>query len=199
MFFSFSLFFFPFFSFSSCNQLVLFSPVLQISSIDEDHITEETYLHLRARRSSLSGFSRRSWGGGGGRGSSMSGSLRGSVSGSFAGSVSGSFADGGEDQLYEDDPTLLPPGWSIMVDATTKKAYYWNEVSGEMTRSKPIWTRTFAQSTAEGGRFLEGQHSLTPSKSMPLLGIDEGEEETTVQGIGRMHVRIRSFSDEATM
>ena len=196
------LFFFLFSLFfvlcSFCNQLVFFLPVLQISSIDED-MSEETYLHLRARRSSLSGFSRRSWGGGGGRGSSMSGSLRGSVSGSFAGSVSGSFADGGEDQLYEDDPTLLPPGWSIMVDATTKKAYYWNEVSGEMTRSKPIWTRTFAQSTAEGGRFLEGQHSLTPSKSMPLLGIDEGEEETTVQGIGRMHVRIRSFSDEATM
>jgi len=125
----------------------------------------------------------------------MSGSLRGSVSGS----VSGSFADGGEaDQLYEDDPTLLPPGWSIMVDATTKKAHYWNEVSGEMTRLKPIWTRTFAPSTAEGGRFLEGQQSLTPSKLTPLLqGIDEGEEETTVQGFGRMHVRIRSFSDEA--
>ena len=166
----------------------LFSQVLQISSIDETDITEETYLHLRARRSSLSGFSRRSWGGGGGRrGSSMSGSLRGSVSGS----ISGSFADGGEaDQLYEDDPTLLPPGWSIMVDATTKKAYYWNEVSGEMTRLKPIWTRTFAPSTE--------QQSLTPSKSTQLLqGIDEGEEETTVQGIGRMHVRIRSFSDEA--
>ena len=176
-------------------QLLLFSQVLQISSIDEN-MTEETYLHLRARRSSLSGFSRRSWGGGGGRrGSSMSGSLRGSVSGS----ISGSFADGGEaDQLYEDDPTLLPPGWSIMVDATTKKAYYWNEVSGEMTRLKPIWTRTFAKSTAEGGRFLEGQQSLTPSKLTPLLqGIDEGEEEITVQGFGRMHVRIRSFSDEA--
>jgi hypothetical protein len=127
-FFPFFLFsFFPFFPFFL--QLLLFSQVLQISSIDEDQITEETYLHLRARRSSLSGFSRRSWGGGGGRrGSSMSGSLRGSVSGS----ISGSFADGGEaDQLYEDDPTLLPPGWSIMVDATTKKAYYWNEVSGE--------------------------------------------------------------------
>jgi hypothetical protein len=184
--FFFPLFFVPFFPFFL--QLLLFSQVLQISSIDEDQITEETYLHLRARRSSLSGFSRRSWGGGGGRrGSSMSGSLRGSVSGS----ISGSFADGGEaDQLYEDDPTLLPPGWSIMVDATTKKAYYWNEVSGEMTRLKPIWTRTFAPSTE--------QQSLTPSKSTQLLqGIDEGEEETTVQGIGRMHVRIRSFSDEA--
>ena len=192
MWFFFSLFFSFFFSPTTSS---LFSQVLQISSIDETDITEETYLHLRARRSSLSGFSRRSWGGGGGRrGSSMSGSLRGSVSGS----VSGSFADGGEDQLYEDDPTLLPPGWSIMVDATTKKAYYWNEVSGEMTRLKPIWTRTFAKSTAEGGRFLEGQQSLTPSKLTPLLqGIDEGEEETTVQGIGRMHVRIRSFSDEA--
>ena len=179
-----SLFFSFFFSPTTSS---LFSQVLQISSIDETDITEETYLHLRARRSSLSGFSRRSWGGGGGRrGSSMSGSLRGSVSGS----ISGSFADGGEaDQLYEDDPTLLPPGWSIMVDATTKKAYYWNEVSGEMTRLKPIWTRTFAPSTE--------QQSLTPSKSTQLLqGIDEGEEETTVQGIGRMHVRIRSFSDE---
>ena len=184
--FFFSLFFSFFFSPTTSS---LFSQVLQISSIDETDITEETYLHLRARRSSLSGFSRRSWGGGGGRrGSSMSGSLRGSVSGS----ISGSFADGGEaDQLYEDDPTLLPPGWSIMVDATTKKASYWNEVSGEMTRLKPIWTRTFAPST-------EQQKSLTPSKSTQLLqGIDEGEEETTVQGIGRMHVRIRSFSDEA--
>ena len=73
----------------------------------------------------------------------------------------------------DDDDNLLPPGWTITMDAATKKAYYWNEVSGKMTRLKPVWTRRFES----GGRSSIGGGGGKASPLSGLFGIAEGDED----------------------
>ena len=145
--------------------------VLRIEGcLEEKSITPEIFEHLRRRRSSMS-HHQSSWGGGsgsdrggGGGGGSDRGSMRsrgrtGTGNASIASSTTRSSVGGGSIQSMgesidvsdvSDKGGELPPGWTILMDSETKKAYYWNELTGKMTRLKPVWTRTFSRLNVGG-------------------------------------------------
>jgi hypothetical protein len=156
--------------------------------IDEDNMTEETYTHLRSRRSSLG--SRRSWGGKGiGRGRTGTNS---SVASSSAVGRLSSISVRDDNSIADDDG--LPPGWTIMMDEKSKSAYYWNELSGKMTRIKPVWTRRF-----ETGELVGSSSKVTQLPSTPtdtgLFGIAE-EEDEVVDGRDRIQFKVNKVPDE---
>ena len=175
--------------------------VLKMNGFNEENMTEETFQHLRARRSSLS------FAGTGGRTSMTSSVTSASDRGaSFGGVVGGA----GEDDCGE----LLPPGWTIMMDPDSRKAYYWNELNGKMTTLKPVWTRRFQRYNSVGSSGRASPPSMrekngtnffsTTPRSSTLGRVDEADEEersSDYRGSSkneiadRVHVRVRKVGD----
>ena len=164
--------------------------VYKINGLNENDMTEETFQHLRTRRSSLS-FARigsESFGGGRSRGSRGSSGFNTGRKSSISSVASSDHTQSMDEENEEEDDQMLPPGWTIMMNQETKQAYYWNELNGKMTRLKPVWTRQFQTRS----RNNSPQRRAPPSISENSNGFFDTFRSSSKNGVPEMVPTPRS-------